>query len=108
MGLRDYSYPVMGTVLAGVTSIDPKKGLIMARSMKGEVSAPVNNTIAAIYAKIESVQANGKSELATELEEEMNVYNSQDAKIADELNKLKAKETGPNFKKYLGTYLLLF
>tara|TARA_B110000483_G_C18018300_1_gene473957 strand:- start:504 stop:779 length:276 start_codon:yes stop_codon:yes gene_type:complete len=91
----------MGTALAGVTSIDPE----MARSMKGEESANVNNTITAIYAKIESVQADGISELATELEKEINVYKPQDAKIADELNKLKAKETDPNFKKYLGTYL---
>jgi hypothetical protein len=95
----------MGTALAGVTSIDPKKGLIMARSMKSEESADVNNTIAAVYAKIESVQANGISELATELEKEMNVYKLREAKIADELNKLKAKETYPNFKKYLGMYL---
>jgi hypothetical protein len=94
----------MGTALAGVTSIDPKKGLIMARSIKSEESADVNNTIAAVYAKIESVQ-NGISELATELEKEMNVYKLRDAKIADELNKLKAKETYPNFKKYLGMYL---
>lgn len=35
----------------------------------------------------------------------MNVYKAHDAKIADELNKLKAKETDPNFKKYSGMYL---
>ena len=105
MGLRDSSYRVMGTALAGVTSIDPEKGLIMARSMKSEESATVNNTIAAIYAKIESVQADVISELATEIEKEMNVYKAHDSKIADELNKLKAKETDPNFKKYSGMYL---
>ena len=105
MGLRDSSYRVMRTALAGVTSIDPEKGLIMARSMKGEESATVNNTIAAIYAKIESVQADIISEIATELDNEMNVYKAHDAKIADELNKLKAKETDPNFKKYSGMYL---
>jgi hypothetical protein len=94
----------MGTALAGVTSIDSEKGLITARSMKSEESADVNNTIAAVYAKIESVQ-NGISELATELEKEMNVYKLRDAKIADELNKFKAKETEPNFRKYSGMYL---
>ena len=187
MGLKDSSYRVMGTALAGVTSIDPEKGLIMARSMEGEESAAINNAIAAIYAKkgtldehaffletiselngmnklgflqkyseyvlrlpnieidkavivyknivetesvwfvklsgynllagvqnfyskramemsakIESVQADGISEQATELEKEMNVYKAQDAKIADILNNLKAKETDPNVKKYLG------
>jgi hypothetical protein len=94
----------MGTALVGVTSIDSEKGLIMARSMKDEESADVNNTNV-IYAKIESVQADGISKQATELEKETNVYKPQDAKIADELNKLKAKETDPNFKKYLGMYL---
>jgi hypothetical protein len=108
----------MGTVLAGVTSIDPKKGLIMARSMKGEESAPVNNTITAIYAKIESVQADIISKTATELDNEMNVYKAHDAKIADKLNKLKANETDPNFKntqvctfnkfKYANYYDFLF
>ena len=187
VGLKDSSYRVMGTALAGVTSIDPEKGLIMARSMEGEESAAVNNAIAAIYAKngtldehafflktiselngmnklgflqkyseyvlrlpnneidkaiivyknivetesvwfvklsgynllasvqnfyskramemsakIESAQADGISEQATELEKKMNVYKAQDAKIADVLNKLKAKETDPNVKKYLG------
>ena len=52
--------------------------------------------------KIESVQADGISQQAAELEKEMNVYKAQDAKIADVLNKLKAKETDPNVKKYLG------
>ena len=77
----------------------------MARLMKGEESPTVNNTIAAIYAKIENVQADVISGLATELEKGMNVYKPQDAKIADELNKLKANETDPNFKKYSVMYL---
>ena len=105
MELRDSSYNVMGTALVGVTSIDSEKGLITARSMKDEESADVNNTNAAINVKIESVQADGISKQAIELEKETNVYKPQDAKIADELNKLKAKETDPNFKKYLGMYL---
>lgn len=105
MGLRDSSYYIMGTALVGVSSIDPEKGLIIARSIKGEESSDVNNTIAAIYTKIESVKADGISEQATKLEKEMNVYKAHDAKIADELNKLKAKETDPNFKKYSVMYL---
>ena len=95
----------MGTALVGVTSIDSEKGLITARSIKDEESADLNNKIAAVYAKIESVQADGISKQPTELEKETNVYKPQDAKIADELNKLKANETDPNFKKYLGKYL---
>jgi aminopeptidase N len=51
IGLKDSSYRVMGTALAGVTSIDPEKGLMMARAMEGAESASVNNAIAAIYAK---------------------------------------------------------
>ena len=51
VGLKDSSYRVMGTALAGVTSIDPEKGLMMARAMEGAESASVNNAIAAIYAK---------------------------------------------------------
>lgn len=51
IGLKDSSYRVMGTALAGVTSIDPEKGLMVARSMEGVESASVNNAIAAIYAK---------------------------------------------------------
>ena len=73
--------------------------------MKDEESADVNNINAAINVKIESVQADGISKQAIELEKETNVYKLQDSKIADELNKLKAKETDPNFKKYLGMYL---
>tara|TARA_Y100000385_G_scaffold276810_1_gene323011 strand:+ start:1414 stop:1701 length:288 start_codon:yes stop_codon:yes gene_type:complete len=95
----------MGTALVGVTSINSEKGFITARSMKDEESADVNNTNAAINVKIESVQADGISKQAIELEKETNVYKLQDSKIADELNKLKAKETDPNFKKYLGMYL---
>jgi len=51
VGLKDSSYRVMGTALAGVTSIDPEKGLMMARAMEGAESASVNNAIAAIYGK---------------------------------------------------------
>ena len=91
----------MGTALVGVTSINSEKWLITARSMKDEESADVNNTNAAIYAKIESVLADGIFKQAIELEKETNVYKPQDAKVAGELNKLKAKQTDPNFKKYL-------
>jgi hypothetical protein len=91
----------MGTILAGEASIDPEKGFIMARSMKGKESDDLNNTIAGIYAKIESVQADGITELSIEFENGMNVYKCQDAKIPDLLNKLKVKETDQNVKKYL-------
>jgi len=92
LGLRDSSYRLMGTTLAGAASIDPEKGFIMSRSMKGKESDVVNNTIAAICAKIESLQADGITELSTEFEKGMNVYKCQDAKIPDLLNKLKVKE----------------
>jgi hypothetical protein len=51
------------------------------------------------------VQADIISKTATELDNEMNVYKAHNAKIADKLNKLKANETDPNFKKYSGMYL---
>jgi len=51
VGLKDSSYRVMGTALAGVTSVDSDKGLMMARSLEGAESASVNNAIAAIYAE---------------------------------------------------------
>ena len=187
VGLKDSSYRVMGTALAGVTSIDPEKGLMMARAMEGAESASVNNAIAAIYAKngdlkehafflrtvpelngmnklgflqkyneyvqrmpneeidkaivvyknivetesiwfvklsgynllasvqnfyskraleisaeIESAQADGKSEQVAELEKQMNICKIQDNKVASLLSELKALETDPNVKKYLG------
>ena len=187
VGLKDSSYRVMGTALAGVTSIDPEKGLMMARAMEGVESASVNNAIAAIYAKngdlnehafflktvselngmnklgflqkyneyvqrmpneeidkaivvyknivetesiwfvklsgynllasvqnfyskralelsseIESAQADGKSEQVAELEKQMNICKIQDNKVASLLSELKALETDPNVKKYLG------
>ena len=187
VGLKDSSYRVMGTALAGVTSIDPEKGLMMARGMEGAESASVNNAIAAIYAKngdlkehafflktvaelngmnklgflqkyneyvqrmpneeidkaivvyknivetesiwfvklsgynllasvqnfyskrameisaeIESAQADGKSEQVAELEKQMNICKIQDNKVASLLSELKALETDPNVKKYLG------
>lgn len=187
IGLKDSSYRVMGTALAGVTSIDSEKGLMMARAMEGAESASVNNAIAAIYARngdlkehafflttvselngmnklgflqkyneyvlrmpneeidkaivvyknivetesiwfvklsgynllasvqnfyskrameisaeIESAQADGKSEQVPELEKQMNICKIQDTKVASLLSELKAIETDPNVKKYLG------
>ncbi len=186
-GLKDSSYRVMGTALTAVTSIDPERGLIMARSMEGVESASVNNAIAAIYAEkgdlkehafflktiselngmnklgflqkynefvlrmpneeidkaiavyknivetesiwfvklsgynllasvqnfyskrameisteIESARADGKSEQVPELEKQMNMCKIQDSKVASLLSELKAIETDPNVKKYLG------
>ena len=186
-GLKDSSYRVMGTALAGVTSLDADRGLMMARSMEGAESASVNNAIAAIYAEkgdlkehafflktiaelngmnklgflqkyntyvlrmpneeidkaigvyknvvetesiwfvklsgynllasvqnfyskrsmelsaeIESAQADGKSEQVPELEKQMNICKNQDNKVASLLDELKAIETDPNVKKYLG------
>ena len=187
VGLKDSSYRVIGNALAGISSIDPEKGLMMARSMEGVESASVNNAIAAIYAKngdlkehafflktvselngmnklgflqkyneyalrmpneeidkaivvyksivetesiwfvklsgynllasvqnfysrrvmeisaeIESAQADGKSEEVPELEKKMNICKIQDTKVASLLSELKAVETDPNVKKYLG------
>ena len=187
VALKDSSYRVMGTALAGVTSIDPEKGLMMARAMEGAESASVNNAIAAIYAnngdlkehafflrtvpelngmnklgflqkyneyvlrmpneeidkaivvyqnivetesiwfvklsgynllasvqnfyskraleisaEIESDRADGKSEQVAEREKQMNICKIQDTKVANLLSELKAIETDPNVKKYLG------
>lgn len=55
-----------------------------------------------ISAQIESFQADGKTEQIPELEKQMNVCKSQDAKVAKVLEELKAKETDSNVKKYLG------
>jgi len=55
-----------------------------------------------ISAQIESFQADGKTEQIPELEKQMNICKSQDAKVASLLDELKAKETDSNVKKYLG------
>ena len=55
-----------------------------------------------ISAEIESAQADGKSEQVAELEKQMNICKIQDNKVASLLSELKALETDPNVKKYLG------
>jgi len=55
-----------------------------------------------ISAEIESARADGKSEQVAELEKQMNICKIQDTKVANLLSELKAAETDPNVKKYLG------
>ena len=55
-----------------------------------------------ISAEIESARADGKSEQVAELEKQMNICKIQDTKVANLLSELKAVETDPNVKKYLG------
>ena len=55
-----------------------------------------------ISTEIESARADGKSEQVPELEKQMNMCKIQDSKVASLLSELKAIETDPNVKKYLG------